>query len=113
MSERTLAEIERILADVEEADDVLREVVAALVEDPAIDWAGVGFLEGDDLTLGPCAGAPSRAKRTRVPVVFEGIPVGELWVDGKPDRALLERVASLLAPQVLIGWDTAGEPWEP
>jgi hypothetical protein len=113
MSEQTLAEIERIVTEGGDADDLLREVVAALVADPAIEWAGIGFLEGSDLTLGPSAGAPNDERRTRVPVVFEGAPVGELWVDGDPDPALLDRVTTLVAPQVLIGWDTAGEPWIP
>ena len=65
------------------------------------------------LPLGPTAGAPDEARRMRVPIVFQGDPVGELWVDGDPDRALLDRVAALIAPLVLIGWDTGGEAWEP
>ena len=66
------------------------------------------------LVLGPEAGEPDEARRVRVPITFQDALVGELWVDGSPDRGLLERVASLVAPQVLIGWDTGGdEPWEP
>ena len=63
--------------------------------------------------LGPSAGAPDDATRTRVPVVFDGSLVGELWADGRPDRSVLEDVASRIAPLVLIGWDTGGEAWEP
>jgi len=113
VSERPLAAIERILDEFEDADDVLRGAVAALVTDPAIVWAGIGFLEDGVLALGPSAGTPDEARRARVPVVFEGTPVGELWVDGNADRQLLEQVASRIAPHVLIGWDTGGEAWEP
>lgn len=113
MSERPLDAIERILDEIEDADDVLRGTVAALVTDPDIAWAGIGFLEGGALVLGPSAGAPDESGRTRVPVVFEGTLVGELWVDGRADRRLLEQVAERIAPHVLIGWDTGGEAWKP
>jgi hypothetical protein len=29
------------------------------------------------------------------------------------DRAVLERVASLIGPYCLVGWDTGGEAWSP
>jgi hypothetical protein len=48
-----------------------------------------------------------------MPVRFQGSAVGELQVDGDADQAFLERVATLISAHVLIGWDTAGEPWEP
>ena len=105
--------IERLLAESEDADDVLRGAVAALVTDPEIVWAGIGFLEDGTLTLGPTTGDPDETRRTRVLIEFQGSTVGELWADGNSDRALLERVASLIAPQVLIGWDTGGEAWDP
>ena len=113
MSERPLDAIERILDEIEDADDVLRRAVAALVTDPDTVWAGICFLESGVLALGPSAGAPDEARRTRVPVMFEGGRVGELWVDGNANRELLEHVASRIAPHVLIGWDTGGEAWEP
>ena len=113
MSEGLVAEIARILDETEDADEVLRAAVAALVADPDVVWAGICFLEAGVLALGPAAGTPDEAIRTRVPVVFEGSRVGELWVDGDPDRHVLEDVASRIAPLVLIGWDTGGEAWEP
>lgn len=113
MSERPLDAIERILDEIEDVDDVLRGAVAALVTDPEIVWAGIGFLEDGVLALGPAAGNPDETRRTHVPVVFEGTLVGELWVDGRADRPLLEQVATRIAPQVLIGWDTGGEAWVP
>ena len=105
--------IDRILAENEEADDALRGVVAALVAEPGIVWAGIGFLEDGVLTLGPAAGTADDTRRTRVTVSFQDAPVGELVVDGTTDDAFLESVAALIAPYVLIGWDTGGESWEP
>ena len=113
MSERLAEAIERILGETEDADDVLCGAVAALVSDPDIAWAGVSFLDDGILVLGPEAGAPDEARRVRVPITFQDALVGELWADGIPDRELLEHVASLVAPQVLIGWDTGGDAWEP
>jgi len=34
----------------------------------------------------------------------------ELAVD---DGAFVERVATLISPYVLVGWDTGGEQWSP
>jgi hypothetical protein len=87
--------------------------VATLIAEPEIVWAGIAFVEEGAVALGPTAGTPDEARRTRVPVVFQGARVGELWADGDPDPALLEHVAALIAPHVLIGWDTGGEAWEP
>lgn len=55
-----------------------------------------------------------------VPIVYEGKVVGEIDIDsdrpaafGEDDRALLERVASLISPHTLVGWDTGGVSWHP
>jgi hypothetical protein len=105
--------IERLLAETEDADDVLRGAVSALIAEPEIVWAGIAFLEDGVVAVGPAAGTEDHERRTRVPVVIQGALVGELWVDGDPDPALLEQVAGQLAQYVLIGWDTGGEAWEP
>jgi len=105
--------IERLLAETADADEVLRRTVEALVAEPEVAWAGVALVEGDTITLGPAAGTPDESRRTRVPVAFHDAVVGELQVDGDVDDDSLERVASLIAPHVLIGWDTGGEAWEP
>ena len=112
MSAAALETIDRLVAESPDADDVLRGTVSALVAEPGIVWAGIGFAEGDDVALGPVAGHPDDARRTRVPIAFQGAIVGELWVDGEPDTPFLERVVTRIAPQVLIGWDTGGEAWE-
>ena len=113
MSAGPIEAIERLLAETADADEVLRRTVQALVADPGIAWAGVAFVEGDTFTLGPVAGTPDESRRTRVPVAFQDAVVGELQVDGDVESDSLERVASLVAPHVLIGWDTGGESWEP
>jgi hypothetical protein len=96
-----------------EADDVLRAVVATLAAEPRVAWAGVAFLERGALVLGPACGSADEGRRQSVPILFAGDPVGELRVDGEGDPAVLDRVAELIAPYVLIGWDTGGESWEP
>jgi len=108
-----LAEIERLLAAAEDADDVLRGTVSALVAEPGIVWAGIGFSEEGEIALGLSEGTADDARRTRVSIVYQDGVVGELWADGEVDTALLEQVAARIAPQVLIGWDTGGETWEP
>jgi len=96
-----------------EADDVLRAVVDALLSTGEVRWAGIAFTEDEALRLGPARGDPDEARRTRVPVEYEGATVGELWTDGDVRRGELQRIAALIAPYVLIGWDTDGEAWEP
>jgi putative methionine-R-sulfoxide reductase with GAF domain len=108
-----IAEIERLLDEAEDADDVLRGTVSALVAEPGIVWAGIAFAEEDGILLGPAEGTADDTRRTRIPIVFQDGVVGELWADGEVDKALLEQVATRIAPHVLIGWDTGGETWEP
>ncbi len=107
--------IDEILDRGGDADDVLRAVVTALHETAGYPWAGIFFVEERDLALGPQAGTPDEPRRTSVPVTWQGDRIAELAVDGAPeeDRALLERVATLVAGHCLVGWDTGGESWEP
>ena len=108
-----LEAVDRILNRTGDADDVLREVVAVLVERGGCAWAGIAFVEEGSLVLGPHAGSTDEARRERVEIAYRGDKVGELWADGAPDRAVLERVAVLVSAHVLLGWDTGGERWEP
>jgi hypothetical protein len=107
--------VEEILEQGGDADDVLRQVVAALHERAGYAWAGLFFVEEGSLTLGPEAGSADESRRTRVPVLWQGVEIAELAVDGAPpaDAELLERVAALVAGHCLVGWDTGGEQWEP
>ncbi len=113
MSTRALAEIDRIVGLGGDADDVLRAVVAELVREPGVEWAGILFLEDGELELGPQAGEPDESRRVRVPVAYQGVQVGEVAADGDAGTELLERVAALVSAHVLLGWDTGGEAWEP
>jgi hypothetical protein len=110
-----LAAIDGIVGGGGDADDVLCGVVAALHEQGGYAWAGIFFTEDSELVLGPEAGVPAGELRARVPVVWQGVRVAELAVDGAPpeDAAFLERVAVLVSGHCLVGWDTGGEPWEP
>jgi hypothetical protein len=112
-SSGALEAVDRILNRGGDADDVLREVVAALVERGGCAWAGIAFVEDGALVLGPQAGEPDEERRATVPIAYRGEQVGELRADGCGDAALLERVAVLVSAHVLLGWDTGGEGWEP
>jgi L-methionine (R)-S-oxide reductase len=53
-----------------------------------------------------------------VPIFFDGKVVGEIDIDSdRPaaftadDRVFLERVAVLISPHCLVGWDTGGVAW--
>ena len=97
-----------------DADDVLRAAVAELGE--TYDWAGIAFVEEDELVLGPATG-PAPEQTFAVPILYGGAPVAELRVappDVSPEqRAALEQQAEALSPYCLVGWDTGGEAWSP
>jgi putative methionine-R-sulfoxide reductase with GAF domain len=111
-----LGAVERILGRGGDADDVLREVVDALRAEGEFDWVGISFFEKGAFVLGPSSGEPS-GEPARLPISYDGNVVAELGVVvsdlSAEDRALLERVAELLAPYCLVGWDTGGEAWAP
>ena len=94
-----------------DADDVLRGVVAGLVAG-GYAWAGIFFLEDGELVLGPQAGTPEESRRTQVPVLWRGERVAELAADGEGEESL-DEVAPTLGEYCLVGWDTAGEAWDP
>ena len=61
---------------------------------------------------------PSTRSEIVVPISYRGRVVGEIDIDSdRPaafddeDRAFLERVALLVSPHCLVGWDTGGVPW--
>jgi putative methionine-R-sulfoxide reductase with GAF domain len=109
-----LEAIDRILNRGGDADEVLRQVVAIL-HDP-YSWVGISFVEEGALVLGPAQGQQS-AEPTTVPISYENNVVAELGVVADElnaeDRAFLERVALLISPYCLVGWDTGGEAWSP
>jgi GAF domain-containing protein len=63
---------------------------------------------------------PSTRSEIVVPVSYEDMVVAEIDIDSdrpaaftEEDRAFLERVAALISPYCLVGWDTGGEEWAP
>ncbi len=95
-----------------DADEQLRQAVSELAAREGCGWAGIYFVEEDELVLGPEAGTPDPALRTTVPVVWRDTRVAELAVDGAIEAAELEAVAVRIADLCLVGWDTGGETWE-
>jgi hypothetical protein len=96
-----------------DVDNRLRATVAELAARADCSWAGVFFVEGDELVLGPEAGDPDPGSRTTVAVVWRDTRVAELAADGAVEPAHLEAVAVEIADLCLVGWDTDGEEWEP
>ena len=113
MNSSALDAIDGILNRGGDADDVLRAVVATLVDRGGCSWAGILFAEDNELVLGPHAGEPDPGLRLQRPVVYDEARVAELVVDGCDDPAFLDRVAALISAHCLVGWDTSGAPWEP
>lgn len=75
-------------------------------------WAGIFFVEGHELVLGPESGTPDLERRVGVPVTWRGERIAELAADGALGRAELERIAEEIADLCLVGWDTGGELWQ-
>jgi hypothetical protein len=109
-----LEAVERILNRGGDADDVLRDVVAAVQERiPHFARVGIAFMEEGRLELGPEAGSGT-GDELRALITFEGAPVAELVVHRtatEDDLPFLERVATMISPYCLVGWDTQGVPW--
>jgi len=95
-----------------DADEQLRQTVSELAAREGCSWAGIYFVEEDDLVLGPEAGEPDPERRTPVPVIWRDTRVAELAVDGDVEPAELEAVAERIADLCLVGWDTGGEVWQ-
>ena len=95
-----------------DADEQLRQTVSELAARDDCAWAGIFFVEDDNLALGPEAGTPDPERRTAVPVVWRDTRVAELAADGDVTAAQLETVAAAIADLCLVGWDTGGEVWQ-
>ncbi len=95
-----------------DADELLRRAVSELAARDDCVWAGISFVEGDNLVLGPEAGTPDPERRASVPVLWRDTRVAELSADGAVEAAELEAVAARIADLCLVGWDTGGETWQ-
>ncbi|MFL5737035.1 MAG: hypothetical protein ACJ76P_06835 [Actinomycetota bacterium] len=112
-----LEAIDRIVNRGGDADEVLREVVEVLHDRFGEQgWVGISFVENGELVLGPERGERT-AEPTAIPITYENRLVAELGVLGPElaadDLGVLERVALLISPYCLVGWDTGGEAWSP
>jgi hypothetical protein len=110
--------VERLLNRGGDADDVLRAVVRTLHERlPHLERVWIEFIEKDQRVTGPSAGETAHEHPRTFPVRFQGAEVALLAVPdavlADADAAMLERVATIVAPYCLVGWDTGGERWEP
>jgi hypothetical protein len=108
----TLEAIDRILNRGGDPDDVLRAVLDALAR--LYPYAAIAFVEEGSLVVGPETGA--RPDETEsFPISFREANVAELRIAppaaDPEERAFLERVALLISPYCLVGWDTGGVPW--
>jgi hypothetical protein len=95
-----------------DADEQLLQEVAKLAERDDCVWAGIYFVEGHELVLGPEAGTPDLERRVGVPVTWRGERIAELVADGAVAPAELEQIAAGIADLCLVGWDTGGELWQ-
>ena len=114
-----LEAIERILNREGEADVILRAAVVALAERLGDALGGHRVRRGGRAGPRPDRRRrrPSRAPRRRRAGRVPRRLVAEIWIDddGRPDaddQAFLRRVADLLSPYCLVGWDTGGEAWD-
>jgi hypothetical protein len=103
-----LEAVDRILNRGGETGDVLRQVVAVLHE-RVFTWVGIVFDDEGVQRLGPEAGERPEEPALRARVVWQADAVGEVQAEPREpaagDRALLERVALLISPQVRAGRD--------
>jgi hypothetical protein len=108
----TLEAIDRILNRGGDADDVLRAVLEALAR--LCPYAAIAFVEEGSLVLGPETGEPGDEFEP-FPISFRDTHVADLRIAppaaDPEERAFLERVALLISPYCLVGWDTGGVPW--
>jgi hypothetical protein len=112
-------DVQAIVDSGEEADEILRASLSAVHAAGGAPWSAIAFVEERRMTVGPVRGdAPTGTAEPAfaVPIAYGGETVASLWFGSETPRALdtdLTRVAALLAPYCLVGWDTGGEAWEP
>jgi hypothetical protein len=113
-----VAAVERLINRGGEADDVLRSIVAAVHERlPHLEAVWIEFTEGDQRVVGPSAGSATQQVAKRFSVLFQGTEVAVLAAPlaavRSDDDSTLARIATIVAPYCLVGWDTGGEEWKP
>jgi hypothetical protein len=112
-------DVQAIVDGGEEADEILRASLSAVHAASGAAWSAIAFVEEREMVVGPLVGrAPQGTPEPAlaVPIVYRGDTVAGLWFGSETPRELdsdLSRVAALLAPYCLVGWDTGGEHWDP
>ena len=106
--------VERIVNREGEADEILRQAVATIAK--RFDtFCGIRFVEDGGMIDGPSAG-PFSEPRAVVAITYDDSSVAEIALGSaiaEEDRDALDRIAELLSPYCLVGWDTGGESWNP
>ncbi len=97
-----------------EADEILRQSVATIAK-RFETFCGVRFVEDGGMIDGPSGGDYAEPQAV-VPITYDDSSIAEI-VLGTPleqdDRDAFDRIAKLLSPFCLVGWDTGGEAWNP
>jgi hypothetical protein len=112
-------EVQAIVDGGAEADEILRASLAAVHQASTSPWSAIAFVEERAMVVGPLLGSPPEGTpepALTVPIVYRGDTVAAVWFGSETPRELdgdLSRVAALLAPYCLVGWDTGGEHWDP
>ena len=106
--------VERIINREGEADAILRQTVGVLAERLRLPVA-VRFHDEERWVVGPSAGgyvhrADGEEVRYRGEVVADLAAGAALPPDA---RSAFSRIALLISPYCLVGWDIGGEDWEP
>jgi len=106
-----LEAIERILNRGGDADDALRQVLDVLGRLYA--YAGIRFVDKGELVAGPSVGTHTTGSARRIE--FQDTEVAQLEISdaADDDAQFLDRVATIISPYCLVGWDTGGETWTP
>ena len=77
-------------------------------------YAAIAFVEEGELAPGPSRGKLAQPLQT-LPISFRDSKVAELQAAppaaDAEEQAFLERIALLISPHCLVGWDTGGVPW--
>ena len=113
MSAPLVADVAALVDSGEEADQILRAVIARIAVEDGVRRVAIEFVELDGAIVGPSAGQATRATPASTPITFQRDEVARLLIEGRAlDPATAAEIARLVAPYCLVGWDTGGEDWD-
>ena len=106
--------VEWIINRESEADEILRQSVVTIAR-RFETFCGIRFVEDGGMIDGPSGGDYAQPQAV-VPITYDDSSIAEI-VLGRPlqevERDAFDRIAKLLSPFCLVGWDTGGEAWNP